>query len=795
MNIKYLGVFVVLLAFSATGFSVSLAQDGAQPSAGALPPIGADGHLNLPQGIPAGSFNLPQPTQAPNPNPFSQSFSRPYPAAQPLGFGTQALPVSPQQQQTPRGASIFPFTSTQPSAPTPEPPSALEVSFQTVAGGPQQPCEVQDTTSARLPTGVQNIAAGRPQPCAVQASMNPRPPADASGSQGLLRQFGYSLFSTSVSTFAPIEDVPVGPDYILGPGDNLRINIWGAMDNALVQTVDRNGQIFLPTVGPVRLWGLSFSQADQLIRQNLSRYYRGFQTSVSMGGLRSIRIYVVGEVRQPGSYTISSLSTAINALFAAGGPIKVGSLRNIELKRNHHTVGSFDLYDFLLRGDKTRDFRLESGDTIFVPPIGSVVAITGEVKRPAIYELNGTTRVEDLIQMAGGVTPQSYLKRVQILRAKPNAEREVIDLDLTSIEGDGASPVNIEIRNGDLVKIYPTDPRVYNTVNLTGEVKQPGEYEFKPDMRLSQLLPPGSLLPEAYPNRVEIVRFNQKDLTTQVKEVNLRDIWTGHADQDFSLQPGDQVTVRSDFKGHRMVTLSGEVKLPGAYAIMPGERLSSVIKRAGGFTDRAYPKGAIFTRPTVEQVEQAKLDEFLRRQQETILSQAGSTLTPVSLEQQQAREQRQKEQIEQIKAMGQRVTLGRVVVHLDEAEKFQGTESDLLLEDGDRLVVPQTPSTVLIMGSVRNPTALIYHGGEDVEYYVNHAGGLSQNADEKQMYLLKADGSALTGFLRLKDVEPGDAVIVPPRDKEKDWSWLKDLATIAGQGALGLAAAKTIIGF
>ncbi len=755
MKFKWLSAFIGLWVLLSAGISVSLAQDGVSQAPAGLPPIN-----------PAAISNLPQSSPAPSSNPFGQSFSQPFPA-RPQGLGGSqpalGMPIPPQQQifpqpQNPQAGSITPASS---ESRTPgsvaEPPSAIEVAFR-------------------------DAAASR-----ASAGMAPSP--------SFLRQFGYSLFSGNVSTFAPIQDVPVGPDYILGPGDNLRINVWGAMDNALVQTVDRNGQIFLPTVGPVRVWGLSFSQADQLIRENLGRYYRGFQTSVSMGGLRSIRIYVVGEVRQPGSFTVSSLSTMINALFSAGGPLRVGSLRNVELKRNHHTVGSFDLYDFLLRGDKTRDFRLEPGDTIFIPPIGPVAAIAGEVKRPAIYELNGTTRLEDLIEMAGGLTPQSYLKRVQVIRAKPNAEREVIDLDLTSAQGDGASPVNIELRNGDLVKVYPSDPRVYNTVSLAGEVKQPGEYEFKPEMKLSQLLPRGSVLPEAYPERVEVVRFNQKDLTTQVMEVNLKEAWDGTPDRDFNLRPGDQVTVRTDFRGHRKITLTGEVKLPGTYAIMPGERLSSVIKRAGGFTDKAYARGAVFTRKSVQEAEKQEVQEFMRRQQENITSQAGSMLTPVSLEQQQAREARQNEQLNQIKAMAARITLGRIVIHLDNPEKFQGTESDLLLEDGDSLFVPQTPATVMVMGSVRNPTALVYHDGEDVEYYVNRAGGFSQTADTKQMYLLKSDGSALTGFLRLKDVEPGDAVIVPPKDKERDWSWLKDLATIAGQAAIGLAGVKTIFGF
>src|SRR5437762_3218225 len=237
-----------------------------------------------------------------------------------------------------------------------------------------------------------------------------------------LRQYGYSMFAANVSTFAPVDDIPVGPDYVLGPGDDLAINVWGAVDSTLVRTVDRNGRIVLPKVGDLRIWGLTFSQADRLIRDELARYFRGFQTSVTMGRLRTVNVYVVGEVCQPGVYTLSALSTVTNGLFSAGGPTKLGSLREVRLIRGGYQVARLDLYDFLQRGDRTRDYRLESGDTIFVPPIGDVVAVAGEVKRPAIYEVRSGTRLADVVTMAGGVTPTSYLKRVQVVRALPSSE-------------------------------------------------------------------------------------------------------------------------------------------------------------------------------------------------------------------------------------------------------------------------------------------------------------------------------------------------------------------------------------
>ncbi|HJW86208.1 MAG TPA: SLBB domain-containing protein, partial [Candidatus Brocadiaceae bacterium] len=335
---------------------------------------------------------------------------------------------------------------------------------------------------ARLPVAgyVSNPNQHSPVETAFQDLLQTRTPVTGGATIQSLRQFGYAIFGLPVSTFAPIDDVPVGSEYVLGPGDELRVIVWGAMENTYSQTVDHYGRIYLPTVGPIRVWGLTFSQAEKLILSYLSQYYKGFQSSVTMGHLRTIKIYVMGEVNQPGSYNISALSSLTNALVAAGGPSSLGTLRNIQLKRNNQTIEEFDFYDFLLSGDKSKDCRLESGDIIFVPPIGNVVGIAGEVKRPAIYEFKETLRIKDLIAMAGGLTVQSYLNRVQIIRSKPSAEREAIDIDISKAMGKDGISSNVELQNGDLVTIFPSDPRIYNTVSVNGLVKHPGDYEYKP---------------------------------------------------------------------------------------------------------------------------------------------------------------------------------------------------------------------------------------------------------------------------------------------------------------------------
>src|SRR3989338_9088310 len=810
MKSKFLVVFLCISVLLGVGFYPLLAQQGipqlpggpqsANPQGLFQPPMG--GQMQSPSfgGQPYGTMQQPAPQgqgyysqRAPGSQPQSVDLSQINQRA--CGWATLSQsPISPPQSVVPSTTQTVPVQGSWPGSPE-------TTGIQGVGAGQPFGAQVgagQQQSGAGTGLPVQNPIGSRgPQfyyePLStIEATY--QSPAFAGEKPRELRQYGYSLFASPVSTFAPVEDVPVGPDYVLGPGDDLAINIQAVLVGAILLTIDRNGQIILPSAGPVRVWGLTFSQADQLIREQLSRYYRGFQTSVTMGRLRTIRVYVVGEVCQPGSFTLSSLSTVTNALFASGGQLKLGSLRNIEIKRNHHSVGTLDLYDFLLRGDKTRDFRLESGDTIFIPPVGPIAAIDGEVKRPGIYEIKGATRVTDIIEMAGGLMPQSYLKRVQVIRNKPNAEREVIDLDLAHLGqgGNGDSPKDIEVRNGDLVKIYPTDPRIYNTISLAGVVKHPGEYEIKTNMRISQLLPPGSVLPEAYLDGVEVVRYKE-DLTTEVVNVDLRKAWGGENTQDLVLRPRDLITVRSEYQGYKTVAIVGEVKLQGNYTVGRGERLSSVLKRAGGFTDKAFLKGAVFTRRSVQEIEKKSLNEFLRQQEESFLSEGQSGLLPVSLEGTQARQASQAQRREQLKVIASKATLGRIVIHFDDVEKLTGSANDLILEDGDVLRVPEKPAAVLVMGSVRNPTAIIHHEGEDIQYYLNRAGGLSDTAEQKGIYLLKADGSALTGFLRLRDVEVGDTIIVPPKNPDKsDWVWVRDVATAAGQAVLGLAAIKSI---
>jgi protein involved in polysaccharide export with SLBB domain len=614
-----------------------------------------------------------------------------------------------------------------------------------------------------------------------------------------LTQFGYALFQGPSSTFAPVTDVAVGPDYVIGPGDNLVVYMWGLVEDQFTLLVDRNGAIFMPKVGAMPVAGLTFSDAERIVERRLATYFSGFQVRLAMGELRAVKVYVVGEVTRPGAYTLSALATMTNALYSAGGPTKLGTLRTVQLRRNEHLVATLDLYNFLLRGDRASDLRLMSGDTVFVPPIGPVAGIAGAVKRPAIYEMVRPMRVSDLVAMAGGATPLAYLRRVQLERIEENSRKVIIDLDLSTYYSRGDRLYDIPVQDGDLLKVLPIDSRVYNTVTLDGYVKHPGEYEFQPGIRVSELVTRDRLLPEAFVDQVEVVR-QRPDFRRQILTVDLRRAWSGEPGQDVILQPLDKVVVRSEFKSVQVVTLEGEVMRPGTYTIGHGERLSSVLKRAGGFTEEAYLRGAVFIRESIREVETEQLDRFILVQQEAILQESAragaASLEVASGSGQRASIQQQtlQQRKELLEVLRSKVLLGRVVVKLKPLERFEGSASDVLLEAGDTLIVPKQPSSVLVVGSVRNPTAVIYREGNDVEYYLNRAGGLSKEADEDEIYIVKADGSAMAGFAQIQDVERGDTIVAPP-DLDADVPTLLlvgDLAKIAGGFgvlALGIAAA------
>jgi len=616
-----------------------------------------------------------------------------------------------------------------------------------------------------------------------------------------LRQFGYGVFRAPAATFAPVEDVAVGPDYVLGPGDSLTIYVWGLVESVFSDTVNRNGEIFVPRVGTLKVWGLTFDKAEQLIREQLGKVYTGFRVSVTLGRLRSIRVFVVGSVIRPGSYTLSPLSTITNALFAAGGPSKNGTLRRIQLLRNDRMESEVDFYDFLLRGNKKGDVRLESGDTVFVPQIGPVVALVGRVNQPAIYELKAETRVADLLTLAGGVTPRGFLERVQIERFQANRDRVVLDFDLLGFYRRGQEENNPVLTNGDLVRVFPVDLRIYNAASVEGLVKRPGRYALRPGMRVADLLVRDELLPDAYLDRAEVVRVRE-DLGTEVIPFSIRDAWAGKPEANIELKPLDRVVVRSQMRPIEEVVVAGMVKRPGQYAITRGERLSSLIERAGGLEPSAFPKGAVFTRRAIRIAEQEQIEKFVRTQEQSLLAETSAVTAGASqltsdnkAEVASAQATVLTQRRELLRALASAVTLGRMAIRLDDAV-VKERAWDIELEDGDTLYIPPQPRSVLVLGAVRNSTALLHTGAaERPDFYVAQAGGATREADLDQMYILKPDGSTISSFPKVYNVEAGDTIIVPlsTEPKFRTLPVLRDIATILTGFALPFATIVALL--
>lgn len=298
-----------------------------------------------------------------------------------------------------------------------------------------------------------------------------------------LQVFGRKLFDQVPTTFAPLDRIPVPADYVLGPGDELLIHVWGKIALDTRVTVDRNGQIFVPTVGTLTVAGLRYDQLQSFLHTAIAALYKDFDLNVTLGQLRSIQIFVLGSARQPGVYTISSLSTLVNALFTSGGPSATGSMRHIQLRRAGKVITEFDVYDLSRRGDKSHDVPLLPGDVIYIPPVGPQVAIIGSVNEPGIYEIKGDESVSSALEDAGGATNLADDDRVLLERIENHEGREVESFALDT------SGMQRTLRDGDLLRVYPLSPRFDNAVTLRGNVAQPGRYVWHEGMRVSDLIP------------------------------------------------------------------------------------------------------------------------------------------------------------------------------------------------------------------------------------------------------------------------------------------------------------------
>ena len=651
-----------------------------------------------------------------------------------------------------------------------------------------------------------------------------------------LPMFGYNLFAQLPSTFVPVGNIPVPQDYAIGPGDELVLVGWGQVDLDLRVTVDRNGIINLPKVGAVHVAGVKYQNLEGHLKSQIGRVFRNFDLSVSLGKLRSLQVFVVGQAQRPGVYTVSSLSTLINTLFMSGGPSQNGTMRHIQLKRAGKLVTELDIYDLLIKGDKTKDVALLSGDVIYIPPVGRLAAISGSVKTPAIYELkDDKTTLTSLLELAGGLTTTAAGQKVTLERIVDRTVRKVEEFQLS---GEDMARL---IGDGDLVQVFSIDARFDNAVTLRGSVASPGRYPWKEGMRISDLIPSTDALiaPEYWARqnnvfRVEpgdegttrarikrnqneinwdyalVERLEKESLSTRLLPFNLGKAVSGKDTQsNLLLQPGDVVTIFSaddiqvpSGKRSVYVRLEGEFHHAGVYKALPGETLRQLVARTGGMTSQAYLFGSELTRESTREVQQKRLDEIVDRLEADVQRVAAqSSTSALSKEDVDAAKAQATSQAALVSKMRQVKATGRIVMDLPEQNPQLKDLPDIVLEDGDRLYVPPPAATVSVMGAVYNQNAFIYKRGYGVNDYLGKAGGPTRDGDEDDVYLVRADGvvfssrqggSMFAGFGG-REAMPGDTIVVPEKlEKYSLTKEFKDWTQIFYQFAVGVASLKAI---
>jgi polysaccharide biosynthesis/export protein len=693
-----------------------------------------------------------------------------------------------------------------------------------------------------------------------------------------LKPFGYDLFDRAPSTFAPVTNIPVPADYVVGAGDQLEVQLYGTQNRTFRLVVDRDGRITFPELGPMHVSGLLFNNVREQIEARVARQMIGVRASVSMEDTRAIRVFVLGEVQRAGSYTISGLGTITSALYAAGGVRTIGSLRNILLKRQGALVRRLDLYDLLIRGDTTDDTKLLPGDVIFIPPVGHTVSIFGEVRRPAIYEVKNESTVEDVLGLAGGLTPEADHSRVSLTRIDESQHRVVMQVDVTSagernqvqngdilqvtrlrstldsgilLQGHVFAPGPVAYHSGlrlsDVIRSVdelrpnadihyllirrelPPDRRIVvlsvdlaaalrspgsaadialmprdritafdlasgrdqiiqplmdelraqsnmdrptQVVHIDGRVKVPGDYPLESGMTVGDLVRAGGGLADAaYGIKAELTRYEVvggESRRTELINIDLAAALRGDPTANLALKSFDNLSIKevSEWRGQESVTLTGEVRFPGHYSIRRGETLRSVIDRAGGLTGFAFPDGAVFTREELRHREQVQMDLLAGRMQKdlTILAIQATATSQTSNGAAGALAVGQQlfQQLRSTKAVG------RLVIDLSAITRTgPGSSADVILRNGDELIVPRYQQEVTVIGEVQNTTSHLYNASLSRDDYISMSGGTTKRADNKRIYVVRANGNVVANHgNRWFDhesvpIKPGDTVVVP----------------------------------
>jgi len=937
------------------------------------------------------------PEAAPSPTTIIIPTASPAPAVQP---GSETFPPDVQRPDvtTPSlvaASAVSPAGAAKASL---QPASLRSEDISDVTGG--MPAALPELAERQVPRSV--VPRGLPKPPVipepVEIVKSANPYADvpslydlyvqAAPRTGRLERFGLDVFRQPPESTGIPMDLPAGPEYVLGPGDGLTIDLWGGVSQRLFRTVDREGRLSLPEAGPLLVSGRTLGEVQEVVQRILRTQYRDVSADISLGRLRTVRVYVVGEVASPGAYDISSLSTPLNALFAAGGVTTRGSLRLLRHSRGRELVEDVDVYDLLLHGIRGDLKNLENGDTLLVPPVGPLVTVDGMVRRPAVYELRGETNLAEALDLAGGVLPAAALRHIEVQRLEAHQMRTMlsINLDVTSDpQAVRRQLAAFGVRDGDEIHIFPIAPYNIAEVYLQGHVLRPGRYAFTPGMRVPDLVASyKDLLPEPAKHYAEIIRLCQPDWRPVVESFDLEEalatpsaspklepldtvrvfgrydleaapvIWLSgevrnpgqystsgqmhlrdaiyqaggllpdaaldsaqlfrtqpdgsvrildvnlaaalEADplENVLVQPRDRIIVHrsiyrvdppsvyaegevvnpgryplaadmriedlvraaggpkrsADLKDadltryhtasgampsgeHKSVDLTsvsqdrsrnfpledgdvlsvpqlpgwndlgaavalkGEVRNPGVYGIRPGERLSSVLKRAGGLLPTAYPQGVIFTRRSVRELQEKSRQELIQRlEQETPIVKTAITAsgTEEAALQTEAMQQRDRA----LEALRQAPVTGRLVIRLPSGLRgLEHSAQDVELRNGDSIEIPKQPGFALVVGQVYNTNAITYVPGKNAGWYLSQGGGATRLADKSAIFIVRADGEVVSrhrnewwsGNVLSAAVHPGDTVVVPERPVlgSARWKNIIALAQVAEAGAITAA--------
>lgn len=654
--------------------------------------------------------------------------------------------------------------------------------------------------------------------------------------------FGTYLFNNKNLTFNPTISIQTPTNYEIGIGDQIIVNIWGNSQSNYQLTVNTNGQILIPDVGPVYIAGSTFKDAEKKIIQRLTSIYSDMggenpQTfaQVNMGQLRSVQVNLVGEVKAPGTYALPVTATVFNALYLSGGPNQIGSFRNIKIIRNNKLFKTIDIYKFLINADPSENVLLKDDDIIFIPSAEKRVAVNGEFKRNGIFELKENEMLSDLIRFAGGFTENSYVSKTQIYR-KTQEGFQISDVVFAQFE-------TTPLANGDEIRNNKIQDSFENRVTITGAVFRPGEYEWHMGMSLAELIMKAdSVTPDAFMKRGIITRYNP-DLTTSSIAFNVEDIINGKS--KIELNKEDMVLIKSIFELRETpsIVVNGEVLTPGRYRWSDNLAVSDAIFLAGGFTEGAdttfieiarrlsYENAAELS-DTLGQIIIVNLsrdlaighndaniklkpyDQVSVRQAPNFRKGKTAFITgEIAYAGAYAINNKQQRISDLIKMAGgltpQAFVIGatlqrfsdelgdeQVAIDLTQILSNPGSEADLFLNNGDKIYIPEFMQTVKITGSIQNPFSITFESGKNAKYYINRSGGFNSDANKKKTYVRYANGTtAVTkGFIfkNYPKVNPGSQIVVPQKPEKKTGDSGRWLAIASVVASLAVSVATIV---